>query len=255
MEDNETNVEKTTYTPEEVEEIKAQIKKESDERYNERFNKQWGKAMNKFEKEHEKDNELINLLKEQTGKQNIEDLLNFSYETYGVQKPDNSVNDKDSEVLGEHDAKEIISLDDLSEVESEVERLGNMKRTKREETTFNMLESYLGKIKKQEKRKQEIQEAGIDESVLNDTKFTEFADSFKEDTPLSKVYEIYSKMNVKEKPFSAGSLKGTKEQNKNEVKDYYSYEESLQFSREDLDRNPELFKAIERSMPQWSKKK
>lgn len=254
MEDN-TNEVKETYTPEEVEQIKAQIKEENEKSFNDRFNKQWSKKMSKFEKEHQKDSELINLLKEQTGKTDIDDLLNFSYETYGVQKPDNSVDDKDSEVLGEHDAKEIISLDDLEEIESEVERLGSMKRTRREETTFNMLESYLNETKKKEKIKKEVQEAGIDESILQDTNFTEFAKDFKEDTPITRVYELYSKMNEKEKPFSAGSLKGTKQQDKNGVKDYYSYEESLQFTRADLDRNPELFKAIERSMPQWTKRK
>lgn len=254
MEDN-TNEVKETYTPEEVEQIKAQIKEENEKSFNDRFNKQWSKKMSKFEKEHQKDSELINLLKEQTGKTDIDDLLNFSYETYGVQKPDNSVDDKDSEVLGEHDAKEIISLDDLEEIESEVERLGSMKRTRREETTFNMLESYLNETKKKEKIKKEVQEAGIDESILQDTNFTEFAKDFKEDTPITRVYELYSKMNEKEKPFSAGSLKGTKQQDKNGVKDYYSYEESLQFTRADLDRNPELFKAIERSMPLWTKRK
>lgn len=254
MEDN-TNEVKETYTPEEVEQIKAQIKEENEKSFNDRFNKQWSKKMSKFEKEHQKDSELINLLKEQTGKNNIDDLLNFSYETYGVQKPDNSVDDKDSEVLGKHDAQEIISLDDLEEIESEVERLGSMKRTRREETTFNMLESYLNETKKKEKIKKEVQEAGIDESILQDTSFTEFAKDFKEDTPITRVYELYSKMNEKEKPFSAGSLKGTKQQDKNGVKDYYSYEESLQFTRADLDRNPELFKAIERSMPQWTKRK
>lgn len=160
MEDN-TNEVKETYTPEEVEQIKAQIKEENEKSFNDRFNKQWSKKMSKFEKEHQKDSELINLLKEQTGKNNIDDLLNFSYETYGVQKPDNSVDDKDSEVLGKHDAQEIISLDDLEEIESEVERLGSMKRTRREETTFNMLESYLNETKKKEKlkkksRKQEL---------------------------------------------------------------------------------------------------
>ena len=254
MEDN-TNEVKETYTPEEVEQIKAQIKEENEKSFNDRFNKQWSKKMSKFEKEHQKDSELINLLKEQTGKNNIDDLLNFSYETYGVQKPDNSVDDKDSEVLGKHDAQEIISLDDLEEIESEVERLGSMKRTRREETTFNMLESYLNETKKKEKIKKEVQEAGIDESILQDTNFTEFAKDFKEDTPITRVYELYSKMNEKEKPFSAGSLKGTKQQDKNGVKDYYSYEESLMFTRADLDRNPELFKAIERSMPLWTKRK
>ena len=254
MEDN-TNEVKETYTPEEVEQIKAQIKEENEKSFNDRFNKQWSKKMSKFEKEHQKDSELINLLKEQTGKTDIDDLLNFSYETYGVQKPDNSVDDKDSEVLGEHDAKEIISLDDLEEIESEVERLGSMKRTRREETTFNTLESYLNEAKKKEKRKKEVQEAGIDESILNDSKFNEFAKDFKEDTPITKVYEMYSKMNEKEKPFSAGSLKGTKQQDKNGVKDYYSYEESLMYTKKDFDNNPELFKAIERSMPQWTRRK
>ena len=42
--------------------------------------------------------------------------------------------------------------------------------------------------------------------------------------------------------------------NKNEVKEYYTYEESLKFTRKDMDENPELFKALERSMQQWGKK-
>ena len=253
MEDN--NEVKETYTPEEVEQIKAQMKEENEKAFNNRFNKQWGKAMSKFEKEHEKDNELINLLKEQTGKTDINDLLDFSYETYGVQKPERTVNDKDSEVLGKHDAEEIISLDDLSEIESEVERLGSMKRTIREETAFNMLESYLNETKKKEERKKEVQEAGIDESILQDKDFNEFAKDFKDGTPITKVYEMYSKMNEKEKPFSAGSLKGTKQQDKNGVKDYYSYEESLMYTKKDFDNNPELYKAIDRSMPQWTKRR
>ena len=37
----------------------------------------------------------------------------------------------------------------------------------------------------------------------------------------------------------------------NEVKDFYSYEESLQFTKADFDKNPALFKAVERSMQKW----
>ena len=36
-----------------------------------------------------------------------------------------------------------------------------------------------------------------------------------------------------------------------EVKDFYTYEESLKFTRKDFEKNPALFKAIEQSMTKW----
>lgn len=40
----------------------------------------------------------------------------------------------------------------------------------------------------------------------------------------------------------------------NGVKDYYSPEEARRFTRADLDKNPALMAAIEKSMPKWSRK-
>ena len=37
----------------------------------------------------------------------------------------------------------------------------------------------------------------------------------------------------------------------NEVKDFYTYEEASRFTKEDLDKNPKLYKAIENSMSKW----
>ena len=35
------------------------------------------------------------------------------------------------------------------------------------------------------------------------------------------------------------------------VKDFYTRDEALKFTRKDYDKNPELFKAVERSMLKW----
>jgi hypothetical protein len=251
MEEDNSEVGKM-FTSQEVEDMKTQLKKAYEDNFDKNFNKRWGKQMNKFERENAKTNELVNLLKEQTGRDSIDDLLNLSYEQYGVERPES---ERDSLILGKHDAQDLIELDDLEEIEREVERLANQKRNAREEAEFSEIESYLNDRKKEERIRQEIKDSGIDESVLEDDKFKEFTNTFKEDTPITTIYDFYSKMNKKEKPFSAGSLTGSREQNKNEIKDYYTYEESLQFSREDFDRNPELFKAVEKSMPYWTKRK
>ena len=41
---------------------------------------------------------------------------------------------------------------------------------------------------------------------------------------------------------------------KKEIKDFYTYEEASKFTRKDFDKNPALFKAVERSMTMWNKK-
>jgi hypothetical protein len=47
-----------------------------------------------------------------------------------------------------------------------------------------------------------------------------------------------------------GSLK-TNAQQDNGVKEFYSLEEARKFTKEDFDKNPELFKAVEKSMLKW----
>jgi hypothetical protein len=61
---------------------------------------------------------------------------------------------------------------------------------------------------------------------------------------------MFIKFKPKPKVETIGSMKGATSKD-NGVKDFYSYEESLQFTKEDFDRNPELFKAVEKSMLKW----
>ena len=47
-----------------------------------------------------------------------------------------------------------------------------------------------------------------------------------------------------------GSLKNTTQKDSG-VKDFYTRDEALKFTKEDFDKNPELFKAVEKSMLRW----
>jgi len=239
-----------TYSEEEVEAIKAQMKEDNQKAWN----KRWGREKSKMERDYAEKDELINLLKKQTGKDNVADLLDYSYEQYGVEKPSIS-NSKDEEILGKYDAKEILELDDET-IEEEANRLeGISNRSAREQATFMELENYLTTKKENEKRKKEIEDAGIDEEVYNNQDFKDFMSKFNKDTSVKDIFDLYSKTHemYKAKPFSAGSAKGTNKKDLNEVKDFYTYEESLQYTREDFDKNPKLFEAIERSMTRWGK--
>jgi hypothetical protein len=250
----EENNEVKTFTQEEVDAIKNQMKEDYEKSFDEKFNKRWGREKNKLERSNAKTNELIDLLKKETGKENIDDLLSLSYEQYGVERP-NKESEKDEEVLGKYDAKEFLDLDDLDEIQEEANRLAELpNRTVREQATFNELAKYLTAKKSEAKRNLEIEENGLDKAILENEDFKEYMSKFKEDTPLKFIYDSYSQIHKKEKPFTTGSLQGTNVENKNTVKDFYTYEESLQFTKKDFDKNPALWKVIQESMPQWSKK-
>ena len=76
------------------------------------------------------------------------------------------------------------------------------------------------------------------------------------DTNITEAVEMYNLLNSAKnakpkptKPASAGSTKSNVTQS--QVKDFYTYEESLSFTKADFDRNPELFEAVQRSMSKW----
>ena len=241
-----------TYSEEELVQRLEEQKKQINEANQNAWNKRWGREKSKIEKAIAKQNELVKLLQEQTQTNSIDDLLEVTYQNYGMERPVIS-NPKDDEILGQYDAKEILALDDAS-IEEEANRLADINRNAREQATFMELSKYLTNKKQENKRKQEIQEAGIEEDVLNDEKFKDFSSKFRDDVSMKEIYDSYSKMYPKEKPYNPGSATGTSQSNKNEVKEYYTYEESLKFTRKDMGENPELFKALERSMQQWGKK-
>ena len=95
----------------------------------------------------------------------------------------------------------------------------------------------------------ELSKIGVSEDVYNSKEFKEFASKFTSSTPIRDIYDIYNKTTKKEFK-SPGSMKSTNA-NDNGVKDFYTYEESLKFTKKDFDKNPALFKAVCDSMAKW----
>ena len=80
--------------------------------------------------------------------------------------------------------------------------------------------------------------------------FQAFAEKFNPDVPLEEIYGIYDKMQPKKEVRTMGSLKNSLSQDSG-VKDFYTKEEALRFTRKDFDQNPALFRAVEASMAKW----
>lgn len=233
-----------TYSEEEVEAIKAQLKDEYEASFDEKFNRRWGSEKRKIARDNAQKDQLINLLKEQTGKENMADLLDYSFAQYGMERPSIS-NSKDEEILGKYDAKEILELDDET-ITQEANRLAGIEnRTAREQATFMELGSYLTAKKQEQKLKNEIKEAGIDEQFLEDSSFKEFMGKFNEETPLKEIVDMYNLKNgeIKKKPFSPGSLKDKKIK---EDTEFFTEEEFNSLTREDL-KNPMIYRKAMKS--------
>ena len=228
-----------TYSEEEVEAIRREI----NENNQKAWNKRWGQEKSKMEREYAQKDQLSNLLKEQTGKENMADLLDYSFAQYGVERP-NISNSKDEEVLGKNAAKEILELDDET-IKEEANRLAGKKRSAREQATFMELGNYLTSKKQEQKLKNEIKESGIDEDILNNQDFKDFMTKFNKDTSFKDIYNLYSQTHesAKKKPFSAGSVTGKKVKEESE---FFTQEEFMSLTAEDL-KNPKIYEKAMKS--------
>ena len=206
----------------------------------------------KIRKEYDrKYGELESVLRAGMGKEDMgeitEDLRKF-YGSKGVKiekKPEYSA--QDIETLARADANEIIRMGDEEAVE-EFERLEALgtKMTKRDQATFRLLAEHLQNAQ----TSRELSSIGVTEDVYNSAEFKEFKSQFNSNVPITKVYDLYSKTLPKKEIKNPGSMKSTTVADDG-VKDFYSYEESLKFTKKDFDKNPALYKAVCDSMAKW----
>ena len=227
-----------TYTQEEVDEIvgkrlarnTAKIRKEYDRKYG----------------------ELESVLKAGTGKDDVaevtRDFRSF-YESRGVQIPKQTAySDRDIEVLAKAEAEDIIKAG-LEEVTEELNRLSDMgleKMTAREKKVFQTLAEH----RRTAKQSEELAKIGVTEDVITSREFKDFASKFNSNTSVVEIYELYNKMQPKKDIKPMGSMR-TNTQPDTGVKEFYTRDEALQFTKQDFDKNPELYKAVERSMLKW----
>lgn len=199
--------------------------------------------------------ELANLLRAGTGKNDLSeiknDFTNF-YRNEGIEIPDSRrISEREEKILAKADAEEIIGLgeDEVNRVANEIYNKPLDKRTLREKEIFDIL----GRHAIQERARKELIQKGVDEKVLDDNSFKNFASKFNISTPISEIYDVYQRLNnkeviQKEKPASPGSVRDTQVQKE---KDFYTPEEVDALTDADYDKNPKLIDIVKNSMLKW----
>ena len=245
---NETENEVTTeeapklYTEADLQKIKDDIKKNAKKNAERKIRRD-------FERKY---GELENVLRAGTGIEDINDLTSTFTDFYTnkgkVIPTRNNYSENDLRILASAEADDIISTG-FDEVVEEVDRLADIgleNMNPREKIVFHKLATYRQNME----RENELASIGVNKEVLNNAEFTTFASQFNSNVPIKEVYNMWTKTQPTKKVEQMGSMKNTNVKD-NGVKDFYTYEESLKFTRKDFDNNPELFKAVERSMTKW----
>lgn len=211
------------------------------------------RAKSKLQREYqEKYGRTETVLNAGLGTSNIEEATNKLADFYtkkGIAIPDEPrYSEADLRVLANAEANEIInsSYEDLVE---EVERLADKgidRMTAREKLVF----TKLAEERQRQESVRDLAQLGVKPEALNDSEYIEFANKLNPSLSAKEKYEMYLKIKPKPKVEPIGSMKGATSKD-NGVKDFYTYEESLKFTKADFDKNPELFKAVEKSMLKW----
>lgn len=198
---------------------------------------------------------LVNVLKVGTGKESlgeITDGLTEFYREKGVELSQGNkapaYSEKEAKVLANAEADEIIRDGDDA-VAFEVDRLaklGTDKMTAKDKELYRVL----GKHRQEAERGQKLSEMGVSEDVWKSEEFRSFAGHFTRETPIEKVYEIFQKTQPTQEPFTTGSMRSGPAGDTG-VKDYYTLAEARKFTKEDFDRDPKLYEAVQRSMKKW----
>lgn len=238
------NVEQTTeqtpktYTQEEVDDIvgkriarkEAKIRKEYDRKYS----------------------RMGDVLMAGTGAKSVEeatDTLEKFYTSKGVKMPQKpTYSDKDIEVLAKAEADEIIrsGFEEVVEETDRLAALGAANMTAREKAVFRALAEH----RQNAEMGKELSKIGVTEDVYNSQEFKDFRGMFNSNTPIQDVYNIFKQTQPKKEYKTMGSMKNSTSDDST-VKDFYTRDEALKFTKKDFDKNPALFKAVEASMLKW----
>ncbi len=225
----------------------------TDEEVNAIVGKKIARREAKIRKEYDrKYGDLEEVLRAGTGKQSVEELTDTFkgfYQSKGIKMPSKAdYTAKDIEVLARAEADEIIrgGYDEVVEEVDRLAELGAGKMTAREKAVFKVLAEH----RQNTERGNELAKIGVTEDVYNSQAFKDFQGKFNPNTPIGDIYDIYRKTQPQKQIKTMGSMKNSTSDD-GTVKDFYTRDEALQFTKKDFDKNPALFKAVEASMLKW----
>ena len=236
-----------------VEQVEKPVKTYTDEEVDAIVGKKLARREAKIRKEYDrKYGQLESVLKAGTGKTDVEEMTNTFrdfYEKKGIQMPtEPTYSARDIEILAGAEADEIIGYG-FEDVVEEVDRLADLgieNMSAKEKAVFKRLAEY----RQSTEKGRELAKIGVTEDVYNSKEFKDFASKFSSNTSVKEIYEIYNKMQPRKEVHTMGSMKNNTSDN-GTVKDFYTRDEALKFTKKDFDKNPALFKAVEQSMLRW----
>lgn len=234
---NEEGAETVNATEESTTEEQPQGKFYTDEEFNQKVNeiadRRVARKMRKLERELDKYKDTENVLKSQLGGENIDEVnsnLRKLYTDEGVQLPSKYVSE-DKEYLeyqATRDSEDIIA-EGYDCIRDEANRLANIgydNLNSKDKLLFTKLCEELDR----EDDVKILKGLNIDTNILEDNSFKEFRKQFNRNTPVSKIYELYSG-NKETKINTPGSLSN----NSKTESEYFTDEEIENLTMEDLD--------------------
>ncbi len=245
----------TETTEEPIEEVEEKLYSESefnsklDELLSKKIARKEAKIRREYESKYGRVEELLKAGLEKESFEDAVDTLENFYEEKGIKVSEPHYTERDTKILADAEANDIISggyEDIIEETDRLAKLIENGKASDMEKLVFQKIAS---ERKKQEELK-ELANLGVQSSELEDKKFKDFIDKLNPSMSLKEKYEMYQKFNPKPKVEPIGSMK-TETSKQDEVKDFYTFEEASKYTREDLDKNPKLVEAIEKSMLEW----
>ena len=224
------------YTKEEVDKIKVRTKRRIEDKVRREYERKYGRAEAVLKAGLQKDD----------FDEAVSELENY-YTQEGVRIPEFKYSQRDTEILAKAEADEIIDsgYDDIVE---EVDRLANIgvdNMSDRDRIVFQKL----AEERKRVEEEMELASLGLGKDA-DTAEFKEFSKKLNPELSMKDKYEMYLKFKPKPKVETIGSMKNTKADDKG-VKEFYTRDEALKFTKQDFDRNPALFKAVENSMSKW----
>ena len=257
------NVEETTEQTEGMEKVVEPVpeklyseddfNKKLDEVLAKKIARKEAKLRKEYEEKYADDLELAYITKHGIGIEDTKEAKTqmrdfYSSKNIDIPKYERGYSQREEELLANAEAQDIISYgyDDIVEEVDRLADIGVENMTPREKLVFQKLAAE----RQNQEAIKELASIGVGKEALEDADFKEFSSKLNPNLSVKEKYEMYSKFKPKPKVEQIGSMKGVTTKDTG-VKDFYSYEESLKFTKEDFDRNPKLFEAVNNSMLKW----
>lgn len=228
----------------------AEIEKLVNERIDQLMPKKLERAKAKLTREFENKYEKVDrVLKAGLGVETLDEATNqleTFYTKKGIKIPEKSYSESDMKYLADKYADEVIE-EGYDEVVKEVDKLAQIgdNMTPQQKLIF----MRLAESRQEQEDLKELASIGVGKKELEDSEYKEFTSKLNPNLSAKQKYEMYRQFKPQPKFEQIGSMKS--DNRKEAIKDFYTYEESLQFTKADFDKNPKLFEAVEKSMQKW----